>query len=871
MPLTPGTRLGPYEIIAPIGAGGMGEVYRARDTRLERSVAVKILPAEFSNNAQLKLRFEREARTISQLEHPHICRLYDVGDGYLVMELLEGETLADRIGANALPMDQVLRYGIEVAEALDKAHGQGVIHRDVKPANVMVTRSGAKLLDFGLARSSGLEVIADGETAQKSLTQEGTILGTFQYMAPEQLEGINVDHRTDIFALGALLYEMATGRRAFQGKTRTSLIAAIVASQPAPISQVQPLAPLALEHVIQRCLAKDPAERWQSTRDVAEELKWIRATGSQAGVAAPVILRRKWRERLAWSIAAAAVIAAGALAAYVPSRPAKRIVTAIVAPESTRFAFDISSAVISPDGNAIAFVASGADGRSALWVRLLSSAVAQRLPGTEGASFPFWSPDSKHLGFFADNLLRRTEARGGPVERIAEASAGRGGSWGKGDRIVFAKQSGEPLVNVSASGGETLPATRLQNEASHRFPSFLPDGVHFLYFSQTFSAEGTNVSVGSLEGGPSRPLLRADAAAIWSATGHVLFVRDGVLRARRFDPVALEFEGEAIPLTEGIQSSSNFGFANFSASDTGTLTFVSGGAINTRMAWYDRGGKEIAALAQPNEYYDPRLSPDGKSLAYCAQSSVGKLDIFRYDMARGVSTRFTFGKADEWGPVWSPDGKTIAFTSFESGAGNIHLKPSNGTGAERSLIKDAARKVLSDWPREDILLYHVLTPKGSWDIMVYSFRDGRSRTFLSTPFAEMGARVSPNGKWVVYTSGESGRPEIYVRSFAEGTDDGKWQVSSAGGVLPSWAPDGSEIYFAGQDRKLWSAPVRETPHSFTVDAAQVLLPMPMRFYSGLTRAQYATSDGRQFVMNVTPDDSGVTTTVTLVQNWEQER
>ncbi|HJT17673.1 MAG TPA: protein kinase, partial [Thermoanaerobaculia bacterium] len=490
MTITSGTRLGPYEIVAPIGAGGMGEVYKARDTRLDRSVAVKILPAEFAANTQLKIRFEREAKTISQLSHPNICTLYDVGENYLVMELLDGETLADRLTRGALPLADVFKFGTQIAEALGKAHREGVIHRDLKPGNIMITKTGAKLLDFGLAKSKRVQ------ESDKTITQEGTILGTIQYMAPEQLAGEEPDARTDIFAFGAVLYEMVTGKRAFDGKTRTSIVSAIIAAEPPPIGEIQPLTPPALDHVVRKCMAKDRDDRWQNALDIAEELRWIAEERP-----AKSIRRTVW-PMLGVAVLLALVIGAliGAWSVARQRTPAAVVYTTVEPPEGASFAFDAASAALSPNGEMIAMVAKSNDGL-AIWIRRLDSPAASMLRGTDNPSFPFWSPDSKQVGFFADGKLKKIEVNSGAVETIADAATGRGGSWSADGTILFAPTPGSAIFAVAATGGVVRQVTHLDTEAgggtSHRFPAFLPDGRHFLYYVQ--GASEHNVFVGSLD------------------------------------------------------------------------------------------------------------------------------------------------------------------------------------------------------------------------------------------------------------------------------------------------------------------------------------------------------------------------------------
>ncbi|HZI94603.1 MAG TPA: protein kinase, partial [Patescibacteria group bacterium] len=562
-----GTKLGPYEILAPIGAGGMGEVHRARDTRLNRDVAIKVLPAALAGQEQLRLRFEREARAISSLNHPNICTLYDVGHTatsagaqgeaggqlhYLVMEFLEGESLADRLQKGALPLAEALKYGRQIASALQAAHRQGIIHRDLKPGNVMITRAGAKLLDFGLARTAagdappvgaspvggpldssraGSQMATALAPEQAPLTAQGTILGTFQYMAPEQLEGADADARTDIFALGAVLYEMSTGRRAFQGKTRTSLIAAIVSSQPAPISTVTPMTPPALDHVVQRCLEKDPDDRWQSAQDVASELQWIGESGSQAGVAAPVTLRRATREKLAWGVAAVLALASLLLGLGYLSKPAPAVQRAFRAtltppPDTALIPFDTAGLSLSPDGRTLAFVAAGSDGSKKIWLRDLAEMNARPVPETDGAAYPFWSPDGRNLGFFADAKLKTIDLRGGSPRVLADAPTGRGGSWSRDGVILFAPNITSPINRIPSDGGKAEPVTRYEpaTEVTHRWPVFLPDARHFLYLAR--SRVGANREVGRLM---LASLDTAEASVLIDDASNALYVQPGYL------------------------------------------------------------------------------------------------------------------------------------------------------------------------------------------------------------------------------------------------------------------------------------------------------------------------------------------------------
>ncbi|HEY8847820.1 MAG TPA: protein kinase, partial [Thermoanaerobaculia bacterium] len=581
--------------------------WRGRDTRLERSVAIKILTAEFAQNPQFKLRFEREARTISQLNHPNICTLYDVGENYLVMELLEGESLADRLTKGPLPLEQVLRYGTQIADALDKAHRAGIIHRDLKPGNIMLTKSGAKLLDFGLAKS-GAPIDLDGATQHRPLTQEGTILGTFQYMAPEQLEGEEADARTDIFGFGTVLYEMATGHRAFEGKTKTSLIAAIVSGEPKPMSQIQPLTPPALEHVVRKCLTKDRDDRWQSAHDIAEELRWIGEAGSQAGAAVPLTIRRKSQERIAWITALVlTAIVAAALGLRRP-RPEPAITSSITAPLHAPFEF-FAQAALSPDGNSIAFVAHGKSGLS-LWIRPIDRNEPRMLPGTQGGRRPFWSPDGRSLGFFGDGKVKRIAVAGGPPQVICDVGGPfGGGAWNRHDVIVFSGADTGPLYRVDAHGGKPQPVTKLgAREEAHRWPQFLPDDEHFIFLGDAARTEDHHIKVGSLGDGSSRDLMQAVTNAIYAEPDQLLFVRDGSLLAQPFNARSLTLDGEPRVVAEHLVENGLHHY-EFSASANGRLTYRSA-SPDAQLAWVDRTGKVIETVGEPRRFGTFCISPD---------------------------------------------------------------------------------------------------------------------------------------------------------------------------------------------------------------------------------------------------------------------
>jgi Tol biopolymer transport system component len=744
--MSAGSRLGPYEIVALIGAGGMGEVYRARDTRLDRQVAVKILPESLAGNAQFKIRFQREAKTISQLSHPHICALYDVGENYLVMELLEGQTLADRLAKGPLPLGDVLKFGAQIAQALARAHRAGIVHRDLKPGNIMLTKDGAKLLDFGLAKGE-LAPTATEQTQQKPITTEGTIVGTFQYMAPEQLEGHEADARTDIFALGAVLYEMATGRRAFEGKTKTSLIAAIVSADPKPISEIQPLTPPALEHVIRKCLEKDPEARWQSAADVAEELRWIGQGGPTRST------ESRTTRGLYIGLIITALLMGAALGAYLFSKPRtvpRLVYTQINAPPHTVFDFDGNTAVLSPDGTKIAFVAKPAAGAPSLWVRPLDG-VAQPLKGTDNALFPFWSPDSRTLAFFADGKLKRIEAAGGSAESIANAPAPRGGSWGDGV-IIFAPMPSSCLFRIPATGGESSQITTLnvvRGDTSHRFPTFLPDGHHFLVFANHTKEGEKNILLGSIDSTETSAVLRSDCGVVFAAPDYVLFVRGGSLRAQRIDLKTFQLTGEPVAVVDSPHVNTSLDFANVSASNDGSIAVVEGPSSSlSTLKFFDKNGKEVGALGGDIDQLDPRFAPDGHAVAISRADSDLVLHIYVVDLRRNVESRLTSGSAVEWGPVWSPDSKSIVFTSFDKRAGDLMIKRVDAGGPPQTLIGgESRRKVASQWSADGrYILYQALSSTPTqWDVEAYSVAEKKIIPIAHGTAQELGAQLSPDG------------------------------------------------------------------------------------------------------------------------------
>ncbi|HEY3204492.1 MAG TPA: protein kinase, partial [Thermoanaerobaculia bacterium] len=837
-------------------------------------VAIKVLPAHLSSSPELRQRFEREAKTISQISHPHICALYDVNrEGeteYLVMEYLEGETLAGRLAKGPLPAEQLLRYGIEIADAMDKAHRQGIVHRDLKPGNVMLTKSGVKLLDFGLAKFqpgarevvSGVSRLATEAQASQPLTERGTVLGTFQYMAPEQLEGGEADVRSDIFAFGAVLYEMATGQKAFSGKSQASLIGSILRDDPPAISEIAPMTPPALDRVVKTCLAKDPEDRFQTAHDVKLQLQWIAEGGSQAGLPAPVASRRRNREKLAWSAAAAALLAAVALGYGFWKRGPKP-------PRSYRFEVPVPADVttvdaprISPDGRILAFDAVDSSGKNRIWVRPLNALQAHPLTGTEGTKRVFWSPDSRFLAFIADGKLQKIDVNGGPPQKICDAPTGADGTWSPQGVILFDGTGPDPIQRVPASGGVPIAIVRLDPKRKERqigWPEFLPDGRHFLYMAAADRPEDSVYRIASLDSKENRPFAPAQSLITYVEPGYLLYLRDKTLVAQPFDAKALKTTGEPVPIAEHIGTDA-VGLARFSVSREGTLVYRTGDAGN-RMVWVDRGGKELETLGDPAEHHDPSLSPDGARLAFdSVDSRSGKTDLWIRDLSRGVSSRFTFGAGDSFAPSWSPDGRRIAFSNKV----DLFEKPADGQGAETPLVKSDELKIVSDWSRDGRYIAFVnRSPQTNFDIWILpTFGDRKAFPWLKTSFNENWPVFTPDGRFLAYQSNESGRQEIYVQSFPG--PGGKWQISNAGGTEPHWRDDGKELYYRSADQKITAVDIR-AGDTFEAGVPKPLFPVHLE--TGLARNRYLPSrDGQRFLLVATPSRDAMTPT-TVVLNW----
>jgi len=868
MAIAPGTRLGPYEIVAPLGAGGMGEVYRARDTRLDRTVAIKVLPQDGAERAGLRERFEREARAVSNLNHPHICALYDVGQeggqAYLVMEYVEGETLAARLERGPLPIEELLRCAIQIADALDTAHRRGFIHRDLKPGNVMLARAGTKLLDFGLAKSlapeTGEAMLTAFPTATSPLTQEGTIVGTFQYMAPEQIEGAPVDARTDIFAFGLVLYEMASGRRAFEGKTRAGLIASVLKETPRSIAEMAPMTPPALERLVRICLAKEPADRWQTMHDVALQLRFIAEAGSQAGVPVPVAARRRTGQRL-WMAATLGLllVSAALLVALWRNLPAPpRVIRAFIPPpEKAAFQFvgtGLGTPAVSPDGSRVAFAARRDDGITMLYVRPLDSLVALPLAGTEGASCPFWSADNRTLGYFASGKLRKIDAAGGPPLVLADAPLGRGGAWSPEGIIVFSPDQAGPLFRVSAAGGPAMPATELDDsrgESAHRWPQMLPDGRRFLYFARIVQKDERNgIRVGSLDGKENKFLINTDANAAYAA-GNLLYGRGNTLMAQPLDLGSLELTGDPLPVAVEVQTDYSYSQMTFSATETGVLVYQGGEAeTGSRLAWFDRLGKPLGFLGDQASYFNFALTPDGRRVVVSLiDPRMGANDLWIFDVARGVRSRFTFDPGADTSPVWSPDGEHIVFSSIRKGRSRVNLfrKSLSGSAEEQLIVESGLDKYASQFsPDGKLILYWTRGgPDTRTDIWMAPLSgDGAPSAILQTQFAEQFPALSPDGRWMAYESDESGRMEVYVTPFPSPTR--KWQVSTAGGERAYWRNDGKEIVYLDPENRLMAVDVSPSATDFQVGASTTLFQIQPQRPGNIIQM---SPDARRFLIN----------------------
>jgi serine/threonine protein kinase len=869
----------------------MGEVYKAIDTRLERTVAIKVLSHQLAADPDARARFEREARAVAALDHPNICALYDVGEfngtHFLVLPLLDGETLAKRIEKGPVAFDHALKIAIEIADALDKAHRHGIVHRDLKPANIMVTRAGSKLLDFGLAklRAPSDAISMSGMTRLATAvpgTAQGTILGTVHYMSPEQVEGREADARSDVWALGVALYEMMTGRRPFGGDTPASVIGSILKDDPAPVSSRQPLSPPLLDLVVARCLEKDPEARWRSAADVAMLLASVKETGDAPRTGFTPRSPARWLP-----LAAAAALAAGTLAllpgwwAHRQETPPRAVWLSLLPPPNTSFSSPPSSIgapqiALSSDGQHLAMVAQAPRGRPMLWIRSLGEPEGRLLQGTEDATYPFWAPDNRRVGFFAQGKLKTIETSGGPPRLLSDAPLdSRGGTWNADGTILFSPVGNGPLYRISQNGGAPAPVTELdaaRSETSHRFPSFLPDGRHFLYMTRSTEQGNWGISVASLDAPRGRPLIdRTQWGAQFVLPGYILFLRAGTLMAQPFDINGMTTRGEAVALADDVGATTT-AYAAFSASPT-SLAHAKPIGLAGELRWFDRSGKTLGVAGAVADYVDFELSPDDRTVAATRAEAKGtSADIWLLDLNRNVPTRLTVDPQLDASAVWSPDGGTIVFRSNRLGLTDLFRKRSSGTEPEQRMPTNLDPRpgqlpitVPSDWSRDGKVL--ILTNTASttgFDIWsVPTDGQGAPQVVVQTGLNDMHGRLSPSGRWLAYATDESGELEVFVQPFpATGQ---KHKISPGGGSEPRWRRDGLELFYVASDNKLMAVPIpRGNPLDAGIPTALFDVSVPLS--GNPYRTNYAvTADGQRFLVNTKLDDAVVP--IDVVLNW----
>ena len=879
MTLAAGSRLGPYEILAPLGAGGMGEVYRARDPKLGREVAIKVLPAEVSSDRDRLARFEQEARSASALNHPSIITIYEIGTAgsvsYISMELVEGKTLRELVAEGPVPLRSLVAIAAQIADALAKAHEAGIIHRDLKPENLMVTRDGfVKILDFGLAKLALPESgeVSSMPTMARDETHPGVVLGTVGYMSPEQASGRRVDFRSDQFSLGSILYELATGKRAFSRPTTAEALVAIIREEPEPIAALSPRLPVPVRWVIERCLAKDPGERYASTRDLARDLKHLRDHGAEISVeAAPVILAR----RLGWlgpaliaGVLLAAVLSVFAVLRSRPAPAARPLRFSVPVPAGATYSpGELSRGfALSPDGTRLVIEAV-VRGRRRLFLRPLDSEKAVELDGTTGAEAPFWSPDSRFVAFFADGKLKKIPAAGGPPEELCAASFDIVGSWNREGTILFSEITlKRGIVRVSDKGGEAVPVTTVDPSSevvADLWPHFLPDGRRFLYLESHPLAPGhgpRELRVGSLESKESRVVTRLDSMAEYAFPGYLLYVRDGTLFAQKFDEASARLSGDPLLVAESVHYFFGPAHASFSVSQTGVLAFQTATPLS-RLVWLDRAGREIGTLGPPAALKGFRIAPDGGRAAVAIEDRrIGTSDVWVFELARGVSTRLHSDPVDENHPVWSADQSRIFYRSDRKGPPDIYEITPGAPGSEREVLALQGVQEPEDISRDGrFLVYSNDTQMAASDLWLLPlFGDRKPVPWLKTRFAVTSPRFSPDGRWIAYESDESGDPEVYV-ARTEGAGE-KQRLSTVGGRFPRWRRDGKELYYVTPDGFLMAVPL--------VPGARLEARAPVQlFHVEAAIENYdVLPDGSRFLVS-TPAEKARESPIRVIVNW----
>lgn len=869
----------------------MGEVYLARDPKINRDVAIKVIPAAFSSDSERLRRFEQEVQATGKLNHPNILAVYDVethdGSPYVVYELLEGETLRARLSGGALTTRKAVDYALQIASGLAAAHEKRIIHRDLKPENVFITHDGrVKILDFGLAKLT--EQIQNPEAQTDVLTRRvntdpGAVMGTVGYMSPEQVRGQRVDHRSDIFSLGVILYEMISGKRAFRGESAIETLNAILKEDPPELSESSSQINPALEKVVMHCLEKSAEQRFQSAGDVAFALEALSGLTSSRTMTAALPLtagRPKNRERLAWILVGVCLL--GLLAAlpfviaYLRRTPVDERVLklSVLPPENATVAGAGTGFALSPDGRRLAFVASF-EGQNLLWVRSLDSLSAQTLSGTEGTSpNVFWAPDNRFIGFFAGGKLKKIDASGAPPQTLCDATgvgSAWSGAWNREGVIIFSR-GGSGLHRVSAAGGEPIPVTTLDQsrfETSHQWPYFLPDGRHFLYFVRSRQPENGGTFVGSLDSKETKRLLSNTLSAAYAPPGFLLFLQNEKLMAQPFDVDKFQLTGEPLPVAEHVAYNLGLGRGAFSVSENGVLAYRSGSSQVNQPLWFDRGGKQIGAAGAAGLYLTLSLSPDESRVALDrVDIQTGTYDIWLVDLLRDIPSRFTTDPASDSNPLWSPDGSRIVFTSGREGQGNLYQKSASGSGNEEVLLKSGEAKVPDDWSSDgQFIVYETINSKTRHDLwMLPMSGDRQPFPFLQTEFNERQAQFSPDGKWIAYTSDESGAPEVYVQTFP--ASGGKWRVSTGGGSQPSWRRDGKELFYVAADRKLMAVDIK-LGATFEARILKTLFATRVLTLTGFRNHYAVTADGQRFLINTTIEEIG-TSPISVVVNWTAE-